>query len=240
MRRRNGFTLIELLVVIAILGLLLSFLLPSLTLARKLTQRGVCATNCRQMALATIFYAEDHESTIMPNNWRFPYNTAYRTDPQWGIMLLIPYVGGDHTGELYSPYDLFICPENPAQSAEAAMSGTFGWDMLGYFDTDYVQYCGTDSVSVYPGSSTRIDQIDPPVVLFTDAAITPPGSPMAPMYLNHDYGIWTDWSGSNCSRADGSAAWVDAGSDNFFVIWPSPGQWAYQIPRFPEAKSFFE
>lgn len=59
MRKRKAFTLIELLVVVAIIALLISILLPSLSRARELSKRTVCAANLRGIGQAMHIYAAD-------------------------------------------------------------------------------------------------------------------------------------------------------------------------------------
>jgi len=60
MRKRKAFTLIELLVVVAIIALLISILLPSLSRAREITKRAVCASQLRGIGQATKVYANDN------------------------------------------------------------------------------------------------------------------------------------------------------------------------------------
>jgi prepilin-type N-terminal cleavage/methylation domain-containing protein/prepilin-type processing-associated H-X9-DG protein len=56
----RGFTLIELIVVVTIIGLLLALLAPALTAALALADQTACASNLRQLGLATQSYLKDH------------------------------------------------------------------------------------------------------------------------------------------------------------------------------------
>jgi prepilin-type N-terminal cleavage/methylation domain-containing protein len=59
-KQRKAFTLIELLVVVAIIALLISILLPSLSRAREITKRAVCASNARGIGQGCKIYANDN------------------------------------------------------------------------------------------------------------------------------------------------------------------------------------
>ena len=61
-----GFTLIELLVVIAIIALLLALLTPVLRSAKERAQRVVCLSNLKQLTLAWLAYADEHDGRIVP------------------------------------------------------------------------------------------------------------------------------------------------------------------------------
>ena len=67
MRRTKAFTLIELLVVVAIIALLISILLPSLSRAREMSKRAVCASNLRGIGQAMYIYANDNYEQFPSN-----------------------------------------------------------------------------------------------------------------------------------------------------------------------------
>ncbi len=65
-RRTRGFTLIELLVVIAIITILAALLFPVFARAREKARTASCASNLRQIGLATSLYAEDAGGVYPP------------------------------------------------------------------------------------------------------------------------------------------------------------------------------
>jgi len=65
MKKTKGFTLIELLVVISIIALLLSILLPSLSIAKKKAKSLICRTNLRSMSLASSLYMSSNNDKMI-------------------------------------------------------------------------------------------------------------------------------------------------------------------------------
>jgi type II secretory pathway pseudopilin PulG len=103
--KRNGralmaFTLVELLVVISIIALLIALLLPALSKARSLANAVVCASNLRQMGIASQMYI---------TRWKeYPGNAVTLNNGQnfsiWQSRLMI-YMSNDPA--------VFYCPAEP-------------------------------------------------------------------------------------------------------------------------------
>ena len=81
--RRDGFTLIELLVVITVIALLMAILIPVLNRARELGQRAVCLGNLKQLTLAWILYADDHDGRLVSGRARRDLTDGSRILKSW-------------------------------------------------------------------------------------------------------------------------------------------------------------
>jgi prepilin-type N-terminal cleavage/methylation domain-containing protein/prepilin-type processing-associated H-X9-DG protein len=66
--RKKAFTLIELLVVIAIIAILMAILMPALNRAREQGKRAMCMGNVKQLMLAWIMFADEHDQRIVSGN----------------------------------------------------------------------------------------------------------------------------------------------------------------------------
>jgi prepilin-type N-terminal cleavage/methylation domain-containing protein len=85
-----GFSLIELLVVVAIISLLVSQIMPTLSRAKLLAKRVICAGGQSNIGKAAALYQADHPSYV-PVSWRNQELTYANPWPSWRTLLL-PYL----------------------------------------------------------------------------------------------------------------------------------------------------
>lgn len=77
-RCRRGFTLIELLVVVGVIAILAGMLMPALSKAKVKAHRVSCINNLRQLTLAWLMYANDHDR--LPENYHFDPSGVLNTN----------------------------------------------------------------------------------------------------------------------------------------------------------------
>ncbi len=99
--RRSAFTLIELLVVIAIIGLLMALLLPAVQRVREAANAMVCASNLRQISIATHnFHTDFKKLPAGAYNAVSTFNTTgyvANEGPYVGVIAaLLPYMEQDN------------------------------------------------------------------------------------------------------------------------------------------------
>ena len=118
---KSGFTLIELLVVIGVIGLLMAILVPVLNRARELGQRTVCQSNLKQLTLAWILYADEHDGRLVSGRGGRDFTDGSRVLKSWiGEAFFQPTTRADvlehpEKGTLW-PYigniDVYGCPRH--------------------------------------------------------------------------------------------------------------------------------
>jgi prepilin-type N-terminal cleavage/methylation domain-containing protein/prepilin-type processing-associated H-X9-DG protein len=171
---KHGFTLVELLVVIGIVALLIAILMPALTRARQSAQAAVCASNIRQLHIASIGYASENRGYWPPAH--FDYTTVATNLHRWHGTRATVNDPFDLAG---SPLKAFLtgrvkeCPSfEPAKAGFEASAGGYGYNN---------QYLGS-SLAVEPGTPgadnrpAKMSQVRKPAetIAFADAAFGDP------------------------------------------------------------------
>lgn len=97
MPRGRGFTLVELLVVLVITGLLAALSIPAIGHALQRSRQAASLSNLRQIGMAMLAYAADH-------NMNLPPRSTAPADPRWPRILY---------GDFLPDVRVFIDPSDP-------------------------------------------------------------------------------------------------------------------------------
>jgi len=175
-RSKGGFSLIELLMVIAIISILAALLLPALTRAKTIAQRAGCASNLRQLGLATELYWDDNAG----NCFKWIYASTNRS----GHLYWFGWLQSDTTAEGQRTFDLsqgVLFPYLKGSDATPAQFKLKGDGVI--YSYGYNKYLSTDN----PLPPVKVDQIKQPTdtAIFADAAqindFQDPASPDNPL-----------------------------------------------------------
>jgi len=262
--RRQGFTLIELLVVIAIIAILAAILFPVFQKVRENARAAKCASNLKQLGIATLQYQQDYDESY-PDGWHPQAGGDTSDSSQTGLMMwrvvLLPYIGGGyvpHTkGDLggnaekasFDSDNVLSCPDAPTNSAHFYQT-SYGYNtsaLTGNWENGTGNEDGGSSLH-YIGK--KLSQIRSPanVVAYCDAALFYSGGASAkadPHYSDANgncFGYETN-GGANGTGACGPFAmnpdvWIpETGSVDWSVGVPGGNSdWAANDDRRPASR----
>jgi prepilin-type N-terminal cleavage/methylation domain-containing protein/prepilin-type processing-associated H-X9-DG protein len=166
-RLTSAFTLIELLVVIAIVAILASLLLAAVSNTRSSARSASCLSNLKQLQLAYISYAHDHNDTIPPNISRRLQFYQVNMPGSWvlGNTLLDSTASNISSGVLY-PYvsnaSLYHCPADRSTIRASRSLRTRSYSINLWLNADIENFTNADQVNNSEANRRKLSQINNP------------------------------------------------------------------------------
>jgi len=106
------FSLIELLVVVAIIGILSSFLLPSLGKSREKAKMATCKNNMKQLAFLYSMYSDDNDGYYMFNEASINWNDRLSDYDGRNLTLAQKQGHGNLQASVFGEDSIYACPSD--------------------------------------------------------------------------------------------------------------------------------
>lgn len=148
LNKRQAFTLIELLVVISIIAVLMSIMMPALTMARKQAKKVICSSNFHQVGVTHLAYANDYGQWIPRCTTQGGKEVHIPIGNE--ISGVVPYFLGDNVYQvLKTGYgieaEFWVCPSLRSKGAKRGFLGDVDFsqeDLPRNGDAPYPRYMG--------------------------------------------------------------------------------------------------
>ncbi len=181
MRFRRAFTLVELLVVVGIIAVLMGVLMPALGKARESARRAICASNIRQLYVASMAYATDNRGFLPPAHYYFVTRNLHRWHGTRASLSQPFDFAGSPLLKYMQLQSVKQCPSfEPTPGGFEASAGGYGYNDR-YLGSSIDEAAGPMSIVKkeinYINVPAKFSMLTSPgqTIMFTDAAMAAPG-----------------------------------------------------------------